>query len=96
MEGRVLKVLTLDNPRDCERRLFAALGTDHHELIRLLVKNKAIVAFGTRLQQAQNQADRDAVIKEMELTHEGRELLEEIAGKKNVLGEAELITSRYK
>lgn len=85
LEGRVLKVLGLENPRDCEKRLFAVLGVEHFELIRLLVRNKTVVAFGTRLQQAQTQADRDSVTKEMELTKEGRELLEELTGKRNVL-----------
>jgi hypothetical protein len=49
LETRLIKVLSLENPRDCEKRLFAILGVEHFELIRFLVKNKSVIFFGTRL-----------------------------------------------
>lgn len=61
MEGRVMKILSLENPRDCEKRLFGVLGVEQFDLIRMLVKNKASVYYGTRLQQAQSQAEREDI-----------------------------------
>lgn len=61
-----MQVLSLDNPRECEKRLFGVLSVEHFDLIRLLVKNKAAVFFGSLLQQAQSQKDKDAITKEME------------------------------
>ena len=52
LEGRVLKVLALENPRECEKKMFGILGVDKFELIRLLVRNKATVYWGTQMQRA--------------------------------------------
>ena len=52
LEVRIMKILSLENPRDCEKRLFAVLGVEHFELIRILVKNKSSIFFASRLQQA--------------------------------------------
>jgi hypothetical protein len=52
LEGRLMKVLSLENARDCEKKLFGVLGVDKFELIRLLVRNKAGIYWGTLLQQA--------------------------------------------
>jgi hypothetical protein len=47
IESRVLKVLALENPRECEKKLFGVLGVEKFELIRLLVRNKATIYWGT-------------------------------------------------
>ena len=47
IESRVLKVLALENPRECEKKLFGVLGVEKFELIRLLVRNKATLYWGT-------------------------------------------------
>jgi N-terminal helicase PWI domain len=47
LENRILKVLALDNPRDSEKKLFAILGVEKFEVIRLLVKNKSAIYWGT-------------------------------------------------
>jgi hypothetical protein len=47
LEGRVMKLLSLENARECEKRLFGVLGVENFELIRLLVKNKAPIFFGS-------------------------------------------------
>ena len=49
-DKKILAFLKLENSRDSEKRLFGLLGVDHFELIRLLVKNKATVFYGVRLQ----------------------------------------------
>lgn len=49
LEGRVMKTLGLENPRECEKRLFGILGVEKFELIRLLVKNKTPIYFGTKI-----------------------------------------------
>lgn len=59
LEGRLLKVLALENARDCEKKLFGVLGVDRFELIRLLVRNKAAIYWGTLLQQAQTPAEKE-------------------------------------
>lgn len=46
-ESKVLKVLALENPRECEKKLFGILGVDKFELIKLLVRNKASIFWGT-------------------------------------------------
>lgn len=52
LEQKVMQVLSLDNARECEKKLFGLLSVEHFELIRRLVKNKAAVFFGSLLQQA--------------------------------------------
>jgi hypothetical protein len=47
IETKVLSVLALENPRECEKKLFAILGVDKFEIIRLLVRNKAPIYWGT-------------------------------------------------
>ena len=47
LEGRLMKVLALENPRECEKKLFGVLGVDKFELIKLLVRNKAAIYWGT-------------------------------------------------
>lgn len=47
IESRVLKVLSHENPRECEKKLFGILGVEKFELIRLLVRNKAAIYWGT-------------------------------------------------
>jgi hypothetical protein len=49
-----MKVLSLENPRECEKKLFGILSVDQFELIRLLVRNKTLIYWGSLLQQAQN------------------------------------------
>lgn len=46
-ESNVLKVLALENPRECEKKLFGILGVEKFELIKLLVRNKASIFWGT-------------------------------------------------
>ena len=53
-----MKVLALENPRESEKKLFGVLGVDKFELIKLLVKNKATIYWGTLLQQAQTPAEK--------------------------------------
>jgi pre-mRNA-splicing helicase BRR2 len=76
LETRVMKILSLENPRECEKRLFGVLGVEKFELIRILVKNKWSVFFGSRLQQAQSESEREAIKREMEQSREGRALLD--------------------
>jgi hypothetical protein len=38
-----MNFLKLENPRESEKRLFALLGVEKFELIRLLVKNKSMI-----------------------------------------------------
>jgi pre-mRNA-splicing helicase BRR2 len=61
LEGRLMKVLALENPRECEKKLFGVLGVDRFELIRLLVRNKAAIYWGTLLQQAQTPAEKESL-----------------------------------
>ena len=49
LEGRVMKVLSLDNPRECEKKLFGVLGVEKFELIKILVRNKATIFYGSLL-----------------------------------------------
>jgi hypothetical protein len=55
LERKLMNILKADNARDCERKLFAVLGTEKYELIHLLVKNKNIIYYGTRYYQAQDE-----------------------------------------
>lgn len=92
-----MKILALENARDCEKKLFGVLGVDKFELIRLLVRNKAAIYWGTLLQQAQTQAEKENVQYSMDATQEGRDLLHQIAGKKNtILDEVDQLTKKYK
>jgi pre-mRNA-splicing helicase BRR2 len=54
IEAKVLKVLALENPRECEKKLFGILGVEKFEIIKLLVRNKASIYWGTLLQKAQS------------------------------------------
>ena len=47
IETNVLSVLALENPRECEKKLFAILGVEKFEIISLLVRNKAPIYWGT-------------------------------------------------
>jgi len=47
LQGRVMKVLAVENNRECERKLFGILGVENFELIRMLVKNKAKIYWGS-------------------------------------------------
>ena len=58
LQKRLMSILKLDNPRECERKLFAVLGTEKYQLIHQLVKNKTLVYFGTRYYQAQDEKAR--------------------------------------
>jgi len=52
LEGRVMKVLGLENPRESEKKLFGILGVEKFELISLLVRNKGAIYYGSLLKQA--------------------------------------------
>lgn len=52
IETKVMRSISVENPRECEKRLFGVLGVERFELIRTLVKNKASVYWGTLLQKA--------------------------------------------
>jgi len=71
-----MKVLALENPRECEKKLFGVLGVDKFELIKLLVKNKATIYWGTLLQQAQTPAEKLNIQSSMDGSSEGRELIQ--------------------
>lgn len=45
-----MKILSLDNPRECEKKLFGVLGVEKFDLIRVLVKNKMSIFYGSKLQ----------------------------------------------
>jgi len=97
LEGRLMKVLALENPRECEKKLFGVLGVDRFELIRMLVRNKACIYWGTKMQQAQTPAEKDGIQEAMEVTQEGRELLKGLTGKKaSILDEVDHLTKKYK
>jgi hypothetical protein len=97
LEGRLMKVLSLENARDCEKKLFGVLGVDKFELIRLLVRNKAGIYWGTLLQQAQTPAEKETIKYSMDATQEGRDLLKQMTGKKStILDEVDHLTKKYK
>lgn len=96
LEQKVMQVLSFDNARECEKKLFGLLSVEHFEVIRLLVKNKSAIFFGSLLQQAQTQKDKDAIVREMELSKEGRDLLDQLSGRRNILDRADDITKKYK
>lgn len=97
LEGRLIKVLSLENARDCEKKLFGVLGVDKFELIRLLIRNKAAIYWGTLLQQAQTPAEKETIQYSMDATQEGRDLLKQMTGKKStILDEADHLTKKYK
>lgn len=97
LEGRLMKVLALENPRECEKKLFGVLGVDRFELIRMLVRNKATIYWGTKIQQAQTPAEKEGIQEAMEATQEGRELLKGLTGKKDtILDEVDHLTKKYK
>ena len=51
LERRIMNILKAENPRECERKLFAVLGPEKYELVHLLVKNKSVIHYGTRYYQ---------------------------------------------
>ena len=61
LEAKVLKVLALENPRECEKNLFGILGVEKFEIIKLLVRNKASIYWGTQFQKAQSQGEKDSL-----------------------------------
>lgn len=66
LERKILTILSVDNARECEKKLIALLNYEKFDLIKLLVKNRYIIFYGTRLQQAQSQSDKEAIISEMD------------------------------
>ncbi len=53
IESKVLNLLSIENPRECEKKLFAVLGVEKFEVIKYLVRNKASIYWGTQMQKAQ-------------------------------------------
>ncbi len=50
LEDKIKRILKLENPRECEKKLFGVLGVEKFDLIRLLVKNKGAIYYGSLLQ----------------------------------------------
>ncbi|CDW82626.1 u5 small nuclear ribonucleoprotein 200 kda helicase [Stylonychia lemnae] len=104
LEKKLMSIIKLQNPRECERKLFALLGPEKYELVNLLIKNKNLIYFATRFNQCQNEKDRENLLSEMEQTKEGREILTIIQGgqsndqelQKSLLKEAENLTKKYR
>jgi pre-mRNA-splicing helicase BRR2 len=62
---QVLDVLGLADERAAENRLVTLLGFDKFDFVKHLLRNRAAVYYMTRLNQAQSDADRQAVREDM-------------------------------
>jgi pre-mRNA-splicing helicase BRR2 len=61
--------------RDCEKKLFGILTHSKFQLVRMILKNRFTIYFGTLLAQAENITDKEAVFGLMEKSKAGKELL---------------------
>jgi len=76
----VLTALQLSDERACENKLVVLLEYDKFDFVKLLLQNRAKVLYCTMLKQAQSDAEREAIEKEMSLDvqNDGPLLLEQL------------------
>ena len=65
MAEDVLATLSEPEERDCENKLVVLLDYDKFDLIKLLLKHRWKVAACTQLAQAQSEADKEALLRQM-------------------------------
>ena len=94
----VLKILKdSENNRECENHLVLSLGYDCFDFIKILLKNRDMVAYCTLLKMAQSDEEREMLEKEMrkvphlskilrQLEGESEDEVEDIKGKGNSKG----------
>ena len=74
----VLSVLNAPTDIECENKLVDLLEYDRYDLIRLLSKNRHKIYYCTRLKQAQDPKEEEAIRQEMRRTPVGEEILESL------------------
>lgn len=79
----VLATLQVSEERACENKLVVLLDYDKFDLIKLLLHNRAKIYYCTMLKQAQSDAEREAIEREMaaDLESGGPTLLEQLQQK---------------
>lgn len=71
LADEVLSALQITDERSCENRLVVLLDYDKFDFIKLLLSNRHVVYYCTRLRQAQSEADRKQIEEEMILESSG-------------------------
>lgn len=81
LEQKILDLI--GNPsfssRECEKKLFSVLGHKMFELIKLILKNRFTVFYGTQLSRAQSSTEKDQLIDQMERNPVSRGLLAQLS-----------------
>eukprot|EP00743_Colponemidia_sp_Colp-15_P003837 GILK01004141.1.p1 GENE.GILK01004141.1~~GILK01004141.1.p1 ORF type:complete len:2133 (-),score=509.56 GILK01004141.1:241-6198(-) len=78
MEREIVQTLLLPDVRSCEDALVTLFKYENFDFIRILMKNRFKIAYQTRLGQAQNDAERDAIYEEMRGSAEGQKVLNQL------------------
>eukprot|EP00916_Digyalum_oweni_P004984 GHVL01008895.1.p1 GENE.GHVL01008895.1~~GHVL01008895.1.p1 ORF type:complete len:2144 (+),score=476.12 GHVL01008895.1:34-6465(+) len=76
MERQILGLLKIGDLQECENKLVGILKYENFDFAKLILKNKWKVLYCTQLKQAQSDVAKDEVMKEMENSPEGLEVLE--------------------
>jgi pre-mRNA-splicing helicase BRR2 len=66
-----LAVLQISDERGCENKLVVLLDFNKFEFIKVLLRNRAKIYYCTRLKQAQSDAEKEAIEREMKSDGEG-------------------------
>ena len=71
--------------RECEKKLFTMLGSQKPDLMRLILKNRHTVYYGTKLQQAQNAIEKHNIVSQLQQSTYGSSLLNQLSGEPDSL-----------
>lgn len=92
---QIVAILMSDDERENESRLVELVGMDHPEFISLLLTNGKTIAYVTRWRQAQDDAEKEAITKEIlnDSSIDGVAVMEALEGKRG--GHAQRLKEQF-
>ncbi|ORM42239.1 U5 small nuclear ribonucleoprotein helicase [Babesia sp. Xinjiang] len=77
-EKEILSALGIPDVQECENKLVLILKYENFEFAKLVLRNRWKIMYCTRLGQAQNDTEKEAIFDEMRQSQEGMDVLQEL------------------
>lgn len=87
VEKDILNILSLSEKRECENKLILLLRQENFPFIKIMMENRFVICYLTRLGKSQNDEEQKSILKEMRESSEGNrviQLMEEMKSKSQV------------
>ena len=78
VEKEILGILPLPDKRECENKLVLLLKQENFPFIKLLLENRFVIYYLSRLGKSQSEGERNEIVTEMKQSNEGVKVLQQI------------------